>query len=891
MKNLKLFLLFIMVYSMQLFAQLPPLIDREIFFGDPEISGAQISPDGKFITFVKPYNNIRNIWVKEFDEPFENARPLTADSSRPIRAYFWSVDSKFVLYVQDKGGDENFRVYAVNPTESGDPVPNARDLTPYDDVRATIYSVPKKTPGQIIIGLNDRDPQVHDVYRLNLNDGTRELLWQNDQNVVSWSIDLDGNLRLGIRMLPDGGSEILKIEENDLVSIYSVNNEETASPIRFMPDGNSFYMITNKGDDLDKTQLVLYNLEDNSIEFIEKDPLDEVDFGGAYFSDITNELIFTTYVGDKRRLYFKNDEFEKDYEKLKTLLPDGEISLRSMTEDENIWLVSVSRDVDPGSVYVFNRKEGKAEFLYQSNPKLPVDHLAPMKPIRYEARDGLIIPAYLTLPKGIPSENLPTILLIHGGPWARDYWGYDPIAQFLANRGYAVLQPNFRGSTGYGKAFLNAGNKEWGRGAMQHDITDAVKWLIEEGIADPERVGIAGGSYGGYATLAGLAFTPELYAAGFDIVGPSNIITLLNSIPPYWAPIKKIFDVRVGDMNDPEELKMLQEQSPLNYAENIIRPLFVVQGANDPRVKQAESDQIVVALRDLGREIEYMVAEDEGHGFAGLENRLAMTVAMEEFFAKHLKGRYQEDVRDEIKERLDKLMVDINTVTLPVKESTSAEKVFEFDGSKIQEQESKYLMTIEARGQTMNMDVFRKIAKSIYNDKEVFIVIDEVTGMMGGLDTLYLDSKTLQPIKRLAKQGMAKVNVQFGSEKIEGLISAGPQQMPINVSIDSPVLSEGTNTELAICSLPLNDNYAATLDLFDMMGGKVKTLSVKVVGSEHIEINGNTFDTYKVELDPVDDDNGSSILWISKELNKVVKSESKLPPMMGGGTVITELMN
>lgn len=892
MNFIKLSSMLTILLSIQALAQLPPLIDREIFFGDPEISGAQISPDGNYITFIKPFNNVRNIWIKDFDKPFDEARPLTADTSRPIMGYFWSVNSKYVLYVQDKGGDENYNVYAVDPSLKGDPVPEARNLTPYENVRASIYSVPKSTPNHIVVGINDRNAQLHDVYRLNLSDGSRELLWQNEENVVSWSVDLEGNLRLGIRMTPDGGSEILKIVGEELVPIYSVTNEESAYPIRFSPDGKSFYMITNKGEELDKTQLVLYNLEDDSIEFVDKDPLNEVDFGSAFFSDITNELIFTSYTGDKNRVYFRDKEYEKDYEKLKTKLPDGEVSLRSSTKDENIWLVSVSRDVDPGSVYVFDREKGTVEFLYKSNPKLPSEHLAIMKPVRYEARDGLEIPAYLTLPKGIEHKNLPTVLFVHGGPWARDYWGYSSIAQFLANRGYAVLQPNFRGSTGYGKMFLNAGNKEWGRGAMQHDLTDAVNWLIENEIADSARVAIAGGSYGGYVTLAGLAFTPDIYAAGFDIVGPSNIITLLNSIPPYWAPMKKMFDVRVGDMNDPEERKMLEEQSPLNYAENITKPLFVVQGANDPRVKKAEADQIVIAMRDLERDVEYMLAMDEGHGFAGLENRLAMFFAMEKFFAKHLYGRYQEDLREELKERYDELMIDINTVALTkIETDASAEKLVEFDGSKIVPEEIKYQVIVNSRGQEIKMDLTRSISKSNVNDNEALRIIDEVAGPMAGSDTLYVNSKTLIPIKRSALQGGAKFNVNYGSDKVEGLIEAGPQKLPIDSNIDSPIISDGAGTDIAISSLSLTEGFSALIDQFDLMAGKVKTISVKVVGSEEVNVEESLYDVYKVEVNVIDDSEGTKIMWISKDDNRVVKTEAKLPAAMGGGSVVSTLRN
>ncbi|MCX6168804.1 MAG: S9 family peptidase [Ignavibacteriales bacterium] len=661
----KMLILFLLGLTMQLFAQLPPIIDREQFFGDPEISSAQISPDGKYITFIKPFNNVRNIWVKERNQKFEEARPLTNDIKRPVRSYFWSQDSRYVLYVQDQGGNENFRVYAVDPSVIGDPVPPARDLTPLDKVRAFIYDVPRKFPNEIFIGLNDRNPQLHDVYKLNLTTGERTLLRKNDENIAAWYFDLDGNLRLGQRQTADGGTEFLKVDGDKLVSIYTVNNEESASPTRFTPDGNSFYLVTNKGENTDKIEFALYDLKTNEIKKIESDPENEVDFAGAIFSDITDQLLATFYLGDYVRIYFKDKEFENSYNQLKKGLPEGEIGLMAMSKDENLWIVNVSRDVDPGSVYLFDKTTGQTELLYKSRPSLPIENLAPMKAIKYKAKDGLMIPAYLVLPKGVQANNLPTILFPHGGPWARDVWGYNAYAQFLANRGYAVLVPNFRGSTGYGKKFLNSGNKQWGRGTMQQDLTDGVNYLIQEGIADPKKIGIAGGSYGGYATLAGLTFTPDVYAAGFDIVGPSNILTLLNSIPPYWAPIRKMFDVRVGDMNIPEEKKMLEEQSPFNYAKEIKAPLYVVQGANDPRVNKAESDQIVVALRDLGRNVEYMVAPDEGHGFAGKENRLAMVVAMEKFFKKYLGGRVQEDVNPEIQKKLDEITVDVKTVTMP----------------------------------------------------------------------------------------------------------------------------------------------------------------------------------------------------------------------------------
>ncbi len=648
--------------------KLPPLIDRNIFFGNPKIFGAQLSPDGKFLAFEKPLNGVMNVWVKRLEEPFDAARPVTADTNRPIPGYFWSRDGRYIVYIQDKGGNENFHIYAADPsatTAQGSKASPARDLTPSENVQARIYALPKKTPNYIIVGLNDRNPQLHDVYRLNLTTGERELLIKNDQNVAGWTADLEGNIRLGVRQTSDGGTEILRVEGEKLVPVYTCSFEETCAPNRFHKDGKRVYMVTNQGNDVDLTRLVLFNPETKESELIDVDPEKKVDFGGPIFSEATDELIATFYVGDRLRIYPKNEEFARNLAFLQKELPEGDLALQSATNDDRLYLVAVRSDVDPGSIFLFNRETHKVEKLYESRPELPKANLAPMRPIRYTARDGREIPAYLTIPKGVEPRNLPVVVMPHGGPWARDIWGYQPFTQFLANRGYAVLQPNFRGSEGYGKAFLNAGNKEWGTGAMQNDISDGVKYLIEQGIADPKRVGIFGASYGGYATLAGLAFTPDLYAAGISYVGPSNILTLIKTIPPYWAPIKKSFTLRVGDPDNPQDLERLRQQSPLFSAKQIKAPLLVIQGANDPRVKKAESDQIVVALRDLGREVKYLVAPNEGHGFRGETNQLAVTAAIESFFVPYLGGRYQESMPPEVKKQLDALTVDVSTVKAP----------------------------------------------------------------------------------------------------------------------------------------------------------------------------------------------------------------------------------
>ena len=878
---------FILISSYVILAQIPPVIDREVFFGDPEIAGSQISPDGNYISFLKPFNGVLNIWVKTVEQKFEDAHPLTADTARPIRGYFWSRDSKYILYVQDKGGDENFRIYKVDPAGKGEPVPTSTDLTPLEKVRAIIIDVPRNKPDEIIIGLNDRDPKLHDVYKLNLKSGERTLIRENKNNMAGWVTDTDGNLKLGIRIMPDGGTEILKLLKDTVESVYQVDNEETVSPVEFTPDGSSFYLLTNKGDDIDKTELLLFNLKNGKTNLIDKDPEDEVDLSNAIFSDITHKLLATVYIGDKQRIYPKDDQFAENYEKLKKAVPEGDYRLNSVSADEKKWIVSVSSDVDPGSTYLFNTETGAAEFLYKSRPELNNDYLAEMKPVSYKARDGMIIHGYLTLPKGIEAKNLPVVMFIHGGPWSRDYWGYNSYIQFLANRGYAVLQPNFRGSSGYGKKYLNSGNKEWGL-AMQDDITDGARWLINQGIADPKKISIAGGSYGGYATLAGLAFTPDLYAAGFDIVGPSNIITLLKSIPPYWTPIKKMFDVRVGDMNNTDDLKLLQNVSPFNHAKAITAPLYVVQGANDPRVNKAESDQIVAALRDLGRDVEYMVAPDEGHGFAGLKNRMAMIVAMEKFLSKHIGGRLQEEVKPDILERLKSITVDIKSVKLPKRESESAALLSAFNGSAVKTGSTDLNVTINAAGQNIAMQLNSKIESGIWKDKKIYKIIDVSTGsMLAGSDTLIVDAATLLPIFRAARQGTVTVNLDFTDSSAAGLIEMGSQSIPVNIKYDTPSITEGTGAMLAIETLPLKEGYKAYYNEINLNKGSVDKKKIEVTGTEKIKIDAGEFDTYKINISPAEGGSGTTSLWIDKNLGIIVKMKTVLP--QGNATVEAEI--
>ena len=645
---------------------LPPLIDRELIFGNPEISGEQLSPNGKYLAFQKPWKDTRNIYVKGVDQPFSAARLLTTETKRPVPGYFWTRDSKYILYVKDNDGDENFNIYAVDPAakpSAGAEAPPSRDLTGLKGVRTRIYEVPKNDPDVVYIGLNDRDKAWHDLYKLRLSTGEKMLLRKNTERISGWSFNLQGNLRLASRSAENGDTEIIRVDADKFTKVYSCNVFEQCDIIRFQKDGKRAYLVTNKGDDLDLTALELFDPETGKTELVESDPLKRVDFGDAVFSEATDELTNTNYEDDRVRRYFRDKGSEASFKWLGEKLPGKDVRRISVTNDENLWLVVANSDTEPGETYLFDRTNHNLTLQFKVRENLPRGSLAEMKPVSYKSSDGLLIPAYLTLPKGIPAKNLPAIIFPHGGPWGRDVWGYNAYAQFFANRGYAVLSMNFRGSAGYGKKFIDAGNNEWGR-KMQDDVTWGVKYLVAEGIADPQRAGIFGGSYGGYATLAGVTFTPDLYAAAVDLFGPSNLITLLGSIPPYWEAGRQMFYQRMGNPTTPEGKALLIERSPLNSAGKIKTPLMIAQGANDPRVNHAESEQIVVALRDRGFPVEYLLIPDEGHGFARPVNNMASVMATEKFFAKYLGGRYQEGGTPKVTARLKEITVDPKTVVL-----------------------------------------------------------------------------------------------------------------------------------------------------------------------------------------------------------------------------------
>lgn len=866
-------------------AQVPPLIDREQFFGDPEITGAQISPDGRFIAFLKPFKGTRNIWVKAADEPFDKAHPVTADTRRPISEFFWSRDGKFVLFVQDQGGDENYNVYAVSPTATppqGADVPAARNLTDAKGVRAAIFAVPKSEPDVIFVGLNDRDKAWHDLYKVQVSTGQRTLVAKNTERLTGYVFDTKDQLRLVTRSAENGDTEVLRVDPGDkYTKIYSCNVFETCSPVHFHTDGRRVYLATNKGEDVDLVRLTLLDVQSGQETLVESDPLKKVDLDGARFSDKTDELVVTVYVDAKPRLYWKDKAFEADYTLLKQKFPGREIGMASSTADERLFIVTAESDVEPGETYLFDRTTKKLTLQYRVREKLPRAALAPMKPVSYPSSDGLQVQAYLTLPKGVPARNLPAVVFPHGGPWARDMWGYHPFAQFLANRGYAVLMPNFRGSTGYGKKFLDAGNKQWGD-KMQDDITWGVKYLVSSGIADPKRVGIMGGSYGGYATLAGVAFTPDVYAAAVSIVGPSNLITLMESIPPYWEAARKLFAARMGDVSTPDGKKQLERQSPLNAAQKIKTPLLVIQGANDPRVNKRESDQIVVALRDRGFPVEYIVAPDEGHGFARPVNNMAAYAAAEKFLAKFLGGRYQEAMTPEVAARLKEIQVDPKAVTV-AKPVNAAAVGLPKPSLPMQPGTFVYKAKIERGGQSMVLDVTTEVKET----PDAWLVSDSAKTPAGDvLDRTTLDKTTLALRTRSVTQGPLTIDLTAKDGKVTGEMKMSGQQRPVSADVGGELFADGAGAHNALATLPLEPGYKTAFRNLSIQTMKPTILQLQVVGTEQVTVPAGSFDAYKVEL--TSQDGGKATVWISKDSRKVVKVISASPEA-AGATVTSEL--
>lgn len=604
-------------------------IPLEDFFRNPEKSSYQISPDGKYYSYMAPYNDRMNIFVQEVGGT--EAKRITEETDRDISGYFWANNDR-ILYLKDKGGDENYFLVGVNHDGS-----NLISLTEFPGVVTSIIDDLEDFPTEMIIGLNKRNPQIFDAYRLNIETGEMEMIAENPGHYQGWMTDHDGKLRLAIAMAADGlTQEVLyrETEKDPFVKILDVAHTETFNPALFTPDNKNLYVLSNIGRD--KTALIVYDLTElKEVELLYENP--DYDLSNISYSRLRKVLTGCSYVGAKSERHYFDKLAEETNNKLAAQLPGYEFGATSVTKDETKRIIRTYSDRSLGAHYIYDIPTNKLEKIADVSPWIDETQMASMHPITYKSRDGLTINGYLTLPVGYTMEtakNLPVVVNPHGGPWARDHWGFNPEIQFLANRGFVVLQMNFRGSTGYGKKFWESSFKQWGQ-TMQDDITDGVEWLISKGIADRDRIAIYGASYGGYATLQGLVKTPDLYACGVDYVGVSNLFTFMETFPPYWEPLRKMMYEQVGD--PVQDSLMLATNSPSLNADKIKAPLFIAQGANDPRVKKSESDQMVEALRNQGVEIEYMVKDNEGHGFHNQENQFEFYRAMEKFLAEHIK--------------------------------------------------------------------------------------------------------------------------------------------------------------------------------------------------------------------------------------------------------------
>jgi dipeptidyl aminopeptidase/acylaminoacyl peptidase len=603
-------------------------IPLEDFFKNPEKTSYQISPDGKYFSYMAPYENRMNIFVQKVGK--DKATRLTGETDRDISGYYWANPNR-LLYLKDDGGDENFSVYGVDKNGK-----NQKCLTCFEGVRTQIIDDLEDIPDEIIIGLNKRNPQVFDPYRLNIESGDMTMLAENPGNIQGWMTDHEGKLRIAIAIVDGVNTQILyrETEDDEFKDVLTTNFKETVNPAFFDFENKNVYATSNLGRD--KQAVVLFDIANGKeMEVLYEN--DDYDVGGVFYSRKRKVLTSASFTSWKRERHFFDKETEALYERLNKDLGDYELGISAVSKDENVYMVRTYSDRSLGAYYLYNKEEDKLEKIHEVSPWIDETQMASVYPISYTARDGLVIPGYLTLPKGLTLEtakNLPIVINPHGGPWARDNWGFNPEIQFLANRGYGILQMNFRGSTGYGREFMEKSFKQWGL-TMQNDITDGVYWLINQGIADKDKVAIYGASYGGYATLQGVVVTPTLYAAAIDYVGVSNLFTFMQTIPPYWEPLLDMMYEMVG--NPKTDSVQFVATSPALNADKIMTPLFVAQGAKDPRVNIDESDQVVAALEERGIEVEYMVKDNEGHGFHNEENRFDFYRAMEKFLDAHMK--------------------------------------------------------------------------------------------------------------------------------------------------------------------------------------------------------------------------------------------------------------
>jgi dipeptidyl aminopeptidase/acylaminoacyl peptidase len=606
---------------------LPELIPLDVLHGNPEKIQPQISPDGKRMAYIAPVDGVLNVWVGTVGS--DDYKPVTKDTDRGIRGYAWAHDNRHLLYIQDTGGDENWHVYTVD-LQSGD----VTDRTPFEGIQARLVSVRKRFPNDVLIGINKDNPQLHDVYRLDLTTGDLDKVAANP-GFIGWLVDNDNKIRGAVAPQADGGIAVLVRDSEDTdwrpLVTFASDDALSSGPVGFTADGTGMYLQSSI--DVNAARLVKLDIPSGTTDVLAEDPT--YDVVSVTVHPDTREPQLAAFLKERFEYIVLDPTISADVEAIKAIQP-GDFHLTDRDHADNTWLVAFDVDDGPIRYYAYDRTTKESTFLFEHRKQLENYTLAPMEAFSIKARDGLELNGYLSFPVGVPRENLPTVLNVHGGPWARDSWGFHPEAQWLANRGYLCVQVNFRGSGGYGKDFLNAGDREWG-GKMHDDLIDTVNWLIEQGYADPDRIAIYGGSYGGYAALVGATFTPDVFACAIALVGPSNLKTFIETIPPYWLPMIAMWHNRVGNPETDEDF--LWSRSPLAKVDNIKIPMLIAHGANDPRVKLSETEQIVEAMKAKGIDHELMIFPDEGHGFAKPDNRLKFYREADTFLARHLGGR------------------------------------------------------------------------------------------------------------------------------------------------------------------------------------------------------------------------------------------------------------
>jgi len=900
--------------------QVVELLDRTLFFADPAISDVQISPDARLMAFLAPFEGVLHLWVKTIHAPFTEARRLTGNEEDPSSSYHWSADSRFLLYLRDSGGDENFHLFAIAADTTSSAALEVRDLTPYGTVQTRIYSLaPFDSSGVVIVGLNDRLSQFHDVYRIDIASGNRELVLQNPGDVVTWIVNLAGIPVAATRIGFGGGTEIAGVFGDTIVAVYGCEPDETCEPIRAHRDGSRVFIASNRGD-RGRTELELLNPRTLEIEPVHTDPEGRADLSGVLFAPSTFELAAVMYNDDRTRIYPVDTLFPRDHALLEERFPELELTFGAASSNGALQVLQVSGDREPGTTFLFDVWRGRVDSLSAAHPDMPREQLRPTTAIRYRSRDGSDIPALLTLPVDSAPAGLPAVIVPHDGPWERDRWDYDPLVQFLASRGYAVLQPNYRGSKGFGKAHESSGFRAWGTTA-QTDLNDGIQYLVAEGIADPSRIAIVGLGYGGYAALMGASSSTARYAAAVAIGGPADLPSFLAELPPYASSLAPRYRSRVGDLDDPADLQRLEVESPIFMVNEFRAPVLLIHGVNNPIVNVGQSDRLAAALSQAGREVEYLRVGGEGRQFRRAENRLAIATAIESFLAAHLGGGNQVPALGAADPVLTR-MADAGRAALGG--ALASVVLPTADGNRLRRGTLRYrLSTTDG----FTIESVREIQRTSMNRRDIWRIIDSAmvpvyAGMQADTmldfaaqsdpsqpefepidlppppdaeepawDTVEVDRRTLLPIRRRTA-GPISVAIDYSGEQITGEMQILGMTLPIDVAIMEPVFGDGPALELAIAGLPLRDGYEVPMRVFDIRLERVVPMLLRVQGREQVETPAGRFDAWRAELTPVSrrDAPTYQLLLMNEQPHYVIRSTVRVPGDGGGFSETTELI-